>query len=164
MKSSLKSIVPLTFGKALKQDVRDRGSSHLYGSSGVVGAHAKALVAGPTILVGRKGNVDSVCWWPSKCDLIDMVSYIGSEDRSLLLCYALQQATCIGTDYVVPGFNREFDHRRSLLVVEQLILRLLQGNVSPLNQQMDFLKSENSSLARSNDQLLPKLMNGEVVA
>ena len=54
--------VTLNYGKALKADERVEGPFSVYGSSGIVGTHEKALVKGPGIVVGRKGNVGSVVW------------------------------------------------------------------------------------------------------
>jgi type I restriction enzyme S subunit len=53
----LGEMAPLKYGKALKKDNRVPGPFPVYGSSGIVGTHEKALVTGPAIIVGRKGNV-----------------------------------------------------------------------------------------------------------
>ncbi|OKY73927.1 MAG: hypothetical protein BM485_16790 [Desulfobulbaceae bacterium DB1] len=161
-KKRLGAIAPLKYGKALKNDDRIPGPFPVYGSSGIVGTHAKALVPGPTVIVGRKGNVGSVYWSPDDCHPIDTVYYIDSEHCSLFLYYALQQMTFISTDVAVPGLNRDFAHSRLLLVADQKILRLFEDTVSPLHQQMELLKRQNASLAKARDLLLPKLMNGEV--
>ncbi|MBL0381543.1 MAG: restriction endonuclease subunit S [Desulfofustis sp. PB-SRB1] len=156
------TVAPLKYGKALKNDDRVPGPFPVYGSSGIVGTHAKALVPGPTIIVGRKGNVGSLYWSPDDCHPIDTVYYIDSENSSLFLYYALQQMTFISTDVAVPGLNRDFAHSRSLLVADQKILRLFEDTASPLHQQMELLKRQNASLAKARDLLLPKLMNGEL--
>jgi type I restriction enzyme S subunit len=161
-KKPLGTIAPLKYGKALKNDDRVPGPFPVYGSSGIVGTHTKALVPGPTIIVGRKGNVGSVYWSPDDCHPIDTVYYIDSGNCSLFLYYALQQMTFISTDVAVPGLNRDFAHSRSMLVADQKILRLFEETVSPLHQQMELLKRQNASLAKARDLLLPKLMNGEV--
>ncbi|TRO82564.1 restriction endonuclease subunit S [Desulfuromonas acetexigens] len=162
-KKPLGAIAPLKYGKALKNDDRVPGPFPVYGSSGIVGTHTKALVPGPTIIVGRKGNVGSVYWSPDDCHPIDTVYYIDSELCSFFLYYALQQMTFISTDVAVPGLNRDFAHSRSILVADQKILRLFEETVSPLHQQMELLKRQNASLVKARDLLLPKLMNGEVV-
>ncbi len=61
-KKTLKQIAILNYGKALKAELRVPGPFPVYGSSGEVGSHEKALVEGPGIVVGRKGNVGSVYW------------------------------------------------------------------------------------------------------
>lgn len=156
------TIVPLKYGKALKSDGRVPGPFPVYGSSGIVGTHTKTLVPGPTIIVGRKGNVGSVYWSPDDCHPIDTVYYIDSGNCSLFLYYALQQMTFISTDVAVPGLNRDFAHSRSLLVADQKILQLFEDTVSSLHQQMELLRRQNASLTKARDLLLPKLMNGEV--
>jgi type I restriction enzyme S subunit len=161
-KKPLGTFAPLKYGKALKNDDRVPGPFPVYGSSGIVGIHTKAFVLGPTIIVGRKGNVGSVYWSPDDCHPIDTVYYIDSGNCSFFLYYALQQMTFISTDVAVPGLNRDFAHSRLMLVAEQKILRLFEETVSPLHQQTELLKRQNASLAKARDLLLPKLMNGEV--
>ncbi len=161
-KKPLGDVAPLKYGKALKNDNRIPGPFSVYGSSGIVGTHTKALVPGPTIIVGRKGNVGSVYWSPDDCHPIDTVYYIDSGQCSLFLYYALQEMTFISTDVAVPGLNRDFAHSRLLLFADQKILGLFEDTVSPLHQQMELLKRQNNSLTKARDLLLPKLMNGEV--
>lgn len=158
----LGNMAPLKYGKALKNEDRTPGPFPVYGSSGIVGTHTKPLVAGPTIIVGRKGNVGSVYWSPEDCHPIDTVYYIESAHCSFFLYYALQQMTFISTDVAVPGLNRDFAHSRSMLVADHKILRLFEETVSPLHHQMELLKRQVSALAKARDLLLPKLMNGEV--
>lgn len=161
-KKLLGNVAPLKYGKALKNEDRTPGPFPVYGSSGIVGTHTKPLVAGPTIIVGRKGNVGSVYWSPEDCHPIDTVYYIDSAHCSFFLYYALLQMTFISTDVAVPGLNRDFAHSRSMLVADHKILRLFEETVSPLHHQMELLKRQVSALAKARDLLLPKLMNGEV--
>lgn len=161
-KKPLGTVAPLKYGKALKNDDRISGPFPVYGSSGIVGTHSKALVPGPAIIVGRKGNVGSVYWSPDDCHPIDTVYYIDSGNCSLFLYYALQQMTFISTDVAVPGLNRDFAHSRFLLIADHKIFRLFEDTVSPMHQQMELLKRQNASLVKARDLLLPKLMNGEV--
>ena len=162
-KKPLGAIAPLKYGKALKNDDRVPGPFPVYGSSGIVGTHTKAFVSGPTIIVGRKGNVGSVYWSPDDCHPIDTVYYVDSGLCSLFLYYALQLMTFISTDVAVPGLNRDFAHSRLLLVANHKILRLFEDTVSPLHQQMELLKRQNASLIKARDLLLPKLMTGEIM-
>ncbi len=61
-RNALGDCVTLNYGKALKADNRVDGAFPVYGSSGEVGSHNNALVKGPSVVVGRKGNVGSVFW------------------------------------------------------------------------------------------------------
>ncbi|WP_156168321.1 restriction endonuclease subunit S [Methanoculleus sediminis] len=161
-KKTLGDVAPLNYGKALKQDDRVSGPFPVYGSSGIVGTHVKALVPGPTIIVGRKGNVGSVYRSSEDCHPIDTVYYIDSSRCSFHLYYALQHMSFINTDVAVPGLNRNFAHSRSILIPEQKIYRLFEDTVAPMHLQIDLLCKENVALTQARDLLLPRLMNGEI--
>lgn len=94
--------VTLNYGKALKADDRTDGPFPVYGSSGIVGTHEKALVQGPGIVLGRKGNVGSVYWCAKDFYPIDTVYFIDAASSNLYLYYALKthefhQHRCLGT-------------------------------------------------------------------
>ena len=161
-KKPLGDVAPLKYGRALKNEDRISGPFPVYGSSGIIGTHTKPLVSGPTIIVGRKGNVGSVYWSPDDCHPIDTVYFIDSERCSFFLYYSLQQMNFISTDVAVPGLNRDFAHSRSILVADQKILRFFEDTVLPLHQQMELLKKQASALAQARNLLLPRLMNGEI--
>ncbi|MDM8549697.1 restriction endonuclease subunit S [Desulfobacterales bacterium HSG2] len=161
-KKTLGEVVPLKYGKTLKQDDRIPGPYPVFGSSGVVGFHNKALVQGPGIIVGRKGNVGSVYWSATDYHPIDTVYFIDSENCNFYLFYALLNTAFISTDVAVPGLNRNFAHSRTFLMPEQKILRLFEEFVTPLHGQINNLRKYNDSLKKARDILLPRLMNGEV--
>lgn len=161
-KKSLGKIAPLNYGKALKADDRVPGPYPVYGSSGIIGTHVKALISGPTIIVGRKGNVGSVHWSPKDCHPIDTVYFVESTKCSLYLYYALQFTSFINTDLAVPGLNRDFAHSRKLLVPDPKILNAFEEITQPVHKQITTLGATNESLAEARDLLLPRLMNGEV--
>ncbi len=162
-KLPLGDVAPLKYGKALKKEDRIPGPFSVYGSSGIVGIHEKPLVSGPTIIVGRKGNVGSVYWSHEDCHPIDTVYYIDSAQCSYYLYYALQQMNFISTDVAVPGLNRDYAHSCSILIVDQKLRRFFEDVVSPLHQQIELLKKQYSALTKARDLLLPRLMNGELV-
>lgn len=154
--------VTLNYGKALKADHRVDGPFPVYGSSGIVGTHDKALVQGPGIVVGRKGNVGSVFWCAKDFHPIDTVYFIDAESSNLYLCFALHHMNFISTDVAVPGLNRGFAYSRSLLVPTDQILQGFLEIVAPIYEQRDKLDEINEKLRGARDLLLPRLMNGEI--
>ncbi len=158
----LGEVAPLKYGKALKQDDRIPGPFPVYGSSGVVGTHEKALVPGPAIIVGRKGNVGSVYWCEDDFHPIDTVYFIDRENCSLLLYYSLLHTSFISTDVAVPGLNRDFAQSRKILIAEPKIQRVFEETVAPIHKQLHGLHKYNHALAKARDFLLPRLMNGEI--
>jgi len=161
-KKPLGEVAPLKYGKALKKDDRTPGPYPVYGSSGVVGTHNKALVAGPAIILGRKGNVGSVYWSESDLHPIDTVYFVDSENCNLHLYYALLHAQFISTDVAVPGLNRDFAHSRLLLIPETKILRIFDEIASPIHEQIVRLEKYCGALEGARDFILPRLMNGGI--
>ena len=158
----LGEVALLNYGKSLKKDDRLPGSVPVYGSSGIVGTHNRAMINGPTIIVGRKGNVGSVYWSSEDCFPIDTVYYVQSENCSLRLYYALRTVPFISTDVAVPGLNRDFAHSRQILTPSSSYHRLFENTVGPFHQQIDILRRQNAKLERARDLLLPRLMNGGI--
>lgn len=160
--TTLGDCLTLQYGKALKAEERVDGDYPVYGSSGIVGTHEKALVKGPAIIVGRKGNVGSVFWSSKDFHPIDTVYFIDAETSNLYLYYALQHMQFVSSDVAVPGLNRDYAHSRPLLLPKKNILSAFLDFVSPLQQQIEKLNGINQRLRTARDLLLPKLMSGEI--
>ncbi len=162
VKAPLSEIAWLQYGKGLRADDRVPGQYPVYGSSGVIGTHNKSLVSGPTIIVGRKGNVGSIFWSETDCYPIDTVYYIDSAQASLYLYYALDSIEFISTDVAVPGLNRNFAHSRLVLLPPKEVSDQFEMTIAPLQAQVSVLIRHNEVLAQARDLLLPRLMNGEI--
>ena len=161
-KKTIGELAPFQYGKALKKDDRIPGLFPVYGSSGIVGSHEKALVTGPAIIVGRKGNVGSVYWSKDDFHPIDTVYFIEPEHCTIHLYYSLLSMQFINTDVAVPGLNRDFAHSRKLLIPDDTILTLFEQDVAVMHDQIDHLTKYKEALIRARDLLLPRIMNGEV--
>ena len=161
-KKTIGEFAPFKYGKALKKDDRVPGPFPVYGSSGIVGTHEKALVTAPAIIVGRKGNVGSVYWSKDDFHPIDTVYFVETEHCTIYLYYALLHTHFINTDVAVPGLNRDFAHSRTLLIPDDKILALFEQDVTIIHDQIDQLAKYNKLLTQARDLLLPRLMNGEV--
>ncbi|MEE4539870.1 MAG: restriction endonuclease subunit S [Erythrobacter sp.] len=155
-------IAELKYGKALKQENRVEGPFPVYGSSGVVGTHQAAMVEGPTIIVGRKGNVGSIFWSPVDLWPIDTVYFIPKVLVDFWLYLALPSAGFQNTDAGVPGLNRDFAYSRKLIQPPARLRRLFNEIVEPMFEQRATLETYNQKLAQARDLLLPRLMNGEL--
>ncbi len=154
--------ITLSYGKALKAEIRVEGDYPVYGSSGIVGTHEKPLVQGPAIILGRKGNVGSVYWSSKSFHPIDTVYFVSPESSSLYLFYALKNMHFISTDVAVPGLNRGFAYSRPLLHPPVTLLRSFHEVVEPIHAQLDKLDETNQKLRSARDLLLPRLMSGEL--
>ena len=161
-KRKLGSIAPLKYGKGLKEDERILGLYPVYGSSGIVGMHEKALVTGPGIIVGRKGNAGSVFWSATDFYPIDTVYFVEPSAVSYYLYYSLLNMQFISTDVAVPGLNRDYAHSRKICLPPHSLLSLFETTVDPIHKQISTLQKQNEALAKARDLLLPRLMNGEI--
>ena len=155
-------IAELRYGRALKQEDRTGGAFPVYGSGGIVGSHQTALVEGPTIVVGRKGNVGSIFWSPTDFWPIDTVYFVPKERVDFWLYHVLPSAGFQNTDAGVPGLNRDFAYSRELTYPSADLRRLFDGAVEPMFDQRATLQNHNEKLAEARDLLLPRLMNGEI--
>ena len=161
-RKTLREVASLNYGKALKDSTRIAGDVPVYGSSGIVGSHNKALVAGPGIILGRKGNVGSVRWSHSDFFPIDTVYFIASEESTFHLYLTLLHMQFLSTDVAVPGLNRDFAYSRLLLRPPAAVAERFEDEVTPIFFQMQKLTDWNSKLAQARDLILPRLMNGSL--
>lgn len=152
----------LNYGKALKAEDRVDGDIPVYGSSGIVGTHDKALSEGPGIIVGRKGNVGSVYWSPTAFYAIDTVYFIAPDKSDLYLFHAVKHMHFINTDVAVPGLNRDMAYSRPLLLPSKTIQQNFLKVVSPVYEQIIKLDQLNQRLRTARDLLLPRLMSGKI--
>ncbi len=161
-KISIGEYCPFKYGKALKAENRVAGKYPVFGSSGIIGWHQEALVKGPGIVIGRKGNVGTVFFiqddfWP-----IDTTYFITGPIVSEYLFLALNYTQFLNTDVAVPGLNRDFAHSREIIIPQRNYLEKFQNQVSPIFKQIKILNEHSSSLICARDLLLPRLMDGKI--
>lgn len=161
-RSDFGRVAQLNYGKALKAENRIDGPFPVYGSSGQVGTHEKALVDAPAIVVGRKGNVGSVYWCHENFWPIDTAYFISKEQSDYWLYLTLPNIGFQNTDSGVPGLNRDFAYSRKVVVPSEKLRREFNLSVQPMFAQVQLLGAYNQKLAQARDLLLPRLMNGEI--
>lgn len=161
-RKSLKDIATLNYGKSLTKQDRKDGSIPVYGSSGIVGYHDKALVKGSGIIVGRKGNIGTVYWCPTSFYPIDTVYYIDSSEASFFLYHTLSNLSFISADAAVPGLNRNYAYSFPLLIPTNNLRESFEALAIPIYKQLHCLQVCNNRLTTARDLLLPRLMNGSI--
>ena len=160
----LNEILTLNYGKALRKDLRVPGPYPVFGSGGSDSNHLEALIAEPTIIVGRKGTVGSVIWAPRGCWPIDTTFFVTSAFPLPFVLRNLQYQplTDMNTDAAVPGLNRENVYRLEIPFPPPDIIETFDHLASPWQEKIDQLSEENQTLAALRDTLLPRLMSGEL--
>jgi type I restriction enzyme S subunit len=158
----LRAFLDLKYGKALKADNREPGPYAVFGSSGAVGEHCSALVAGPGIIVGRKGNVGAVHWSPRPFWAIDTAFYVTASLPLRWVFHRLLNVTFLNSDAAVPGLNREAALSIQVPVPPVELAGRFDALLAPIQELSDKLRVSSDRLRRSRDLLLPRLISGEL--
>ena len=165
--TELGELVELAYGKALKAENRKSGAIPVYGSNGQVGWHAKELVVGPGIVVGRKGNPGVVTWVQSDFFPIDTTFYVIPRNpihRLTFLFFALthQDLPSVSADSAVPGLNRNLAYMNRQVVPPKLLADEFNDCASAIFTRSHHLEAESLTLANLRDTLLPNLISGKL--
>ena len=164
---ALEKLVELAYGKALRAVDRKDGSVPVYGSNGQVGWHDKKLVAGPGIVVGRKGNPGVVTWTHDDFFPIDTTFYVVPRDANgglpfLLFALTDQDLPFVSADSAVPGLNRNLAYMNKQLMPDKHVLAEFDDYASAIFSRCHRLEEESRALAALRDALLPRLVSGQV--
>ena len=167
MVKALGELVEFAYGKALKATDRKEGPIPVYGSNGQVGWHDMRVVAGPGIVVGRKGNPGTVTWVHGDFFPIDTTFYVIPKDANLnlsFLFYALttQDLRLVSADSAVPGLNRNLAYMNKQIIPNKPVLEEFSQYASAIFYRRNRLEQESRTLAVQRDVLLPKLVSGSV--
>jgi len=152
----------LNYGKALKKGDRCDGDFPVFGSSGVVGTHNVALVKGPGIIVGRKGNVGSVFWCDKDFFVIDTAYFVTSSLPLRYLFYVLPTLNFINSDAAVPGLSRNQANTLDALVPPEELVDQFCTLANAFELQASTLHRQIQNLRRTRDLLLPRLLSGQI--
>ena len=163
----LGDLLELAYGKALKAEDRQDGNVPVYGSNGQVGWHDQRLVAGPGIVVGRKGNPGIATWVPTDFFPIDTTFYVvpKANCRSLEFLFHVLRThdlASLGADSAVPGLNRNLAYMSDQILPPPRLLEQFGRLAGGLSGRVNCGNEETRTLAGLRDTLLPKLISGEV--
>ena len=162
---SLGELVEFAYGRALKATDRKDGTIPVFGSNGQVGWHDERLIAGPGIVVGRKGNPGTVKW--VNCDFfpIDTTFYVVPKVTNLsFLFFALttQNLQSVSADSAVPGLNRNLAYMNKQVIPEKPILNEYSKYAKDILLRCFRLEEETRILVEHRNLLLPVLMSGMI--
>ena len=162
--SRVEDLMTLAYGRALKATDRLPGSVPVYGSGGITGSHDSSLVAGPGVIVGRKGTVGSLYWEDRNFYPIDTVFFV-EPHVPLTFCYYLLR--CLGldqmnTDAAVPGLNRSNVYRLEVAAGPIALLAAFNTLVAKIRRSIASRHEAARSLQEVRDFLLPKLVSGSI--
>ncbi len=162
---TLGELLSLEYGKALREDRRTVGNIPVYGSNGKIGWHNEALVCGPGIVVGRKGNPGTVNWVNTDFFPIDTAFYVVPTETDmdyhyLYLTLKLQDLPNLEADSAVPGLNRNLAHMADLVIPQSAVINDFALLIEPLFLKQKTNNDQIVTVSAIRDTLLPKLMSG----
>ena len=151
----------------MKASNRKPGNVPVFGSNGPIGLHNEALVKGPGIVIGRKGNPGIVTWSSKDFYPIDTTFYVKQMESitSLnYLFYALkdQDLHSLSADSAVPGLNRNLAYMNKILVPSYKAQSVFHEQIRPVFRKIDANDNESVTLTSLRDTLLPKLISGKL--
>ena len=159
-------LLSLEYGKALKESDRQPGHVLVFGSNGVVGRHTEPLVRGSGIVVGRKGNPGIVKWAPSDFFVIDTAFYVQTKNNHGMR-FLFHQLDGLGlarlsADSAVPGVNRNAIYEEQIVVPPNEVVEHFEILAQSLAFLAEARERESETLSRVRDELLPRLLSGEL--
>jgi type I restriction enzyme S subunit len=155
-------VVRLHYGRALKKEDRRGGPVAVVSSAGVVGWHDESVVAGPVIVLGRKGNVGSVTWVNSEAWPIDTAYFVESELPLRYVAEQLRGAKFLNSHAAVPGLSRDQAYSRPFLRPQTWLMESFDAAAGTLGAEARTLRQASERLAELRDLLLPKLVTGQI--
>ena len=171
-RGTLGQLLPLKYGKSLPAQLRDPNGSHpVYGSSGLVGTHSAALSDGPTLVVGRKGNVGAVHYSEVPCWPIDTAYYVEAPEGHNLRYYKylLDSLHLVRLDRstAVPGLSRDDYNAVEVLLappaVQNEIVDEIEKQFSRLDEAVANLQHVKAKLKRYKASVLKDAVEGRLV-
>jgi len=167
----LGDVISLEYGKALPERKRlSNGNVPVFGSSGIVGYHDKAITARESLIVGRKGSIGSVYLSNIPCWPIDTTYFIYSPsgiDLKFLFYYLFySKLGSLDKSTAIPGLNRNdayslifplspyYEQRRIVAKVEELF--------SCLDASIEALQKAKVQLKRYRQAVLKAAVEGRL--
>jgi len=160
---TLGQIVTFEYGKGLPAKVRATNGVHpVYGSNGIVGHHAEALIYEPSIVVGRKGsagalNIASQPFWPTD------VTYYSTPPKYFDIRFYYYLLSTLGLDKlgkgIKPGLNRNEAYRISISYPPLAEQKRIVAKVDELMTLCDQLKAQITQTQTLNTHLMDSLIH-----
>jgi len=166
--ASLGQLIELVYGAALADGDRSGSGYPVFGSNGIVGYHDQPLVAGPGVVVGRKGSVGALAWsdrdfWP-----IDTTYWVKIGPlRTLDLRWVYETLKLCGLQHLnsstgVPGLNREDAYERLVHVPPLEEQRRIAEILDSVDESIRSNEAQRDKLRRVRTGLADDLLSGRV--
>jgi type I restriction enzyme S subunit len=151
IETRVEQVAAIRYGKALTSDRRRGGPCPVFGSSGRIGWHNRAMVDGPGIIVGRKGNIGKVFFSPGPFWPIDTTYHLvptSARCDPRWLYYALQTMGLeeLNEATACPGLKLDTLGRQRLRLPPLPRQRAAARLLGALDGLLDLATRQNSTL------------------
>jgi len=165
--------LPIRYGKA--RSVAHgyvREDTPVYGSSGEIGRYTRALTSGPSLIVGRKGNVGAAHYSSEPCWPIDTVFYAeeppGKDLRLFKYLLDFLQLVSLDRSTAVPGLRRNDYNEIEVALPESAeeqhrIVEEIEKQLTRLDAGVAALKRVQANLRRYRAAVLKAACEGRLV-
>lgn len=153
-------------GFDLPNDSRKDGIVPVYSSMGVHGFHSEAKVAGPGVVTGRSGTLGIVHYvhgdfWP-----LNTALWVKEFKKvtPLFACFMLRELNLaqFNSGASVPSLDRKVVHPIEVVIPEMTAIQRFDEVTGPMFLQIKSLEDMNNKAAQARDELLPRLMSGQI--
>lgn len=154
----------LEYGKALVSDSRQLGKFPVMGSNGQIGCHNEAIVKGPGVVVGRKGNPGTVTWVQSDFFPIDTAFFVKQTSDNVPItfvyyCLLFAGLERLSADSAVPGLNRTIAIASKTIIPETKHMVAFDKTAQKNKVGIRFYSGEIESMACIRSVIIGRIIN-----
>jgi type I restriction enzyme, S subunit len=169
--TTLGEVLPILYGKGLTKAKRDEdGPYTVYGSSGKVGNHSKAITEKSALIIGRKGSVGEVYYSHFPCWPIDTTYYVEKNEYLNLrfFGYLLKglMLSKLDKSTAIPGLSRDDYNNVQVAIAplneQSLIVAEIEKQFSRLDEAVGNLKRVKANLKRYKASVLKAAVEGKL--
>lgn len=161
---SLETFVEIKYGKDHKKLAE--GEYPVYGSGGIMRYVDKFLYNGESVLVPRKGTLNNVMYINESFWSVDTMFYTVMKKSNIAKFIYLFlngiDLKSMNVGSAVPSMTTNILNNMKIIKPPSRILEEFNSLISPIFQMIKHNKEENDTLVEIRDQLLPKLLSGEI--
>jgi type I restriction enzyme S subunit len=165
-------VLRIQYGQGLPERKRDlAGDVPVYGSAGRVGKHLRALVNGPTVIIGRKGSVGSTYLEKGPSWPIDTVYFaqVPPHLSAEFVTYQLQHMRLqdLDSSTAVPSLRREDLETQRVAIApraeQERIVAAIEEQFSRLDAGMAAIERLRRKLGRMWASVLSRAIRGQLL-
>lgn len=163
-KKFFEDIAEIKYGKDHKS-IPD-GSVPVYGSGGLMRKCAQTLYKGESVLIPRKGSLNNIMYVDEAFWTVDTMFYTRMKcpNIGIYLYYFLKSFDMYSMNIgaAVPSMTTKVLNSLNIVIPSDKILSEFYSVTKKHFQEIKILQEQGAAAAQSRDQLLPKLMSGEI--